>query len=365
MAEVLGPNPNASKETASVYPPPAIYLFRVFAALSYPRAFALWNALLLLASALLLRLTSADPAVWLLLLTWPGLHLELGLCKPVPSPDLGVLDGTAPDPEEPPVVGRRIAGCFVPPGRSGSGSRSCTSSREGIGAALPGADRGRRRILFAAAPASAGSPNGRRAPRFIRTISSASTTKDLFKVALYKSMRGLFAISARWFMIARYATSLALGTGGLALRRQEGRGNRPDSFSASFFWRSPTHTVLEQHLGRSRCFFLWSSRGLNLASAGRGPGAVAAGLIFNAALFFILGGFRARRTASPPRRKSPRLPDLRAGRAFCARVVDAPGKLRASSPAVTGRSLNFRRRSAYFIPHPAAIWENAPSRPRP
>ncbi len=66
------PNPNASLNAASAYPPTAMPAFGMLAAHPYRRAFLVWNLLLLSASLALVAFFPAVPEDGLLLCAWPG-----------------------------------------------------------------------------------------------------------------------------------------------------------------------------------------------------------------------------------------------------------------------------------------------------
>lgn len=69
-----GSNPHVSRGTGSAYPPPAVPLFRAFAAMPYGTAFIVWNAVLAMTSGLLLCMAGSGWSA-LLLATWPGFIL--------------------------------------------------------------------------------------------------------------------------------------------------------------------------------------------------------------------------------------------------------------------------------------------------
>jgi hypothetical protein len=285
MADILGaPNPNGSKDTSSVYPPPAIFFFRAFAQLPYPLAYTLWNAALLLASALLLRATSADPAVWLLLLTWPGFvsnwtYHKLSLILVLAfSTGLRLIDKNRQ------WLGGLLMGAlgFQPQWLGAAALYLVARRRWRALAALTGAGV----LLFTASPAG----------WLTQWTASASfhsnnliglDNQGLF-IALHKTIRGVFVISSREFTIARYGTSLALG---LLAWRFAAKKNpeplglflglvllaQPYSHVSDVIWVFPLFLVI---LARLESRFRWTR-----------TQALAAGLLFNAALLLIVGGF--------------------------------------------------------------------------
>jgi hypothetical protein len=285
IADVIGrPNPNVSKDTGSVYPPPAIELFRAFADLPYPAAFALWNAGLLLASALLLRELSADPAVWLLLLTWPGFISCWAYHKLSLALLLIFLSGMRlVDRDRPRLGGGLLCALCVQPQWLGAAVLYLAAQRRwrALGT-LSAASL----LLFAAAPLD----------WFGQWLSSASfhsnniigfDNQSLF-LSLYRPVRTLFVVDMRSFELVRYGASLALGLLAwrfAAKKNSESLGlflgavllAQPYSHASDVVWIFPLFLALLARLERR---LDWTR-----------PQAVAAGLMFNAAAYFASGGF--------------------------------------------------------------------------
>ncbi|MFI5349694.1 MAG: glycosyltransferase family 87 protein [Elusimicrobiota bacterium] len=293
IAEVLGrPNLNVSKDTGSVYPPPAIALFRAFAALPYSAAFALWNAALLSASAALLWETSADPAAWLLLLSWPAFIS----CWAYHKMSIPLLLSF--------LIGMRL----VDRGRHRLGGGLlcvlCVQPQWLGAAALSLAAQKRWRALGSLAAASllifAAAPHA----WLDQWVSSAAfhsenvigfDNQSLF-LSLYRPMRTLFVVDLRWFQIARYGASLALGLLAwrcAAKKNSESLGlflglvllAQPYSHVSDGVWIFPLYL---NALARFQDRLRWTR-----------PQTVAAGLLFNAAAVISAGGFLPGRMHRP------------------------------------------------------------------
>ena len=285
IADVIKrPNPNVSKDAGSVYPPPAICLFRAFAKFPYPTAYALWNAALLLTSVFLLKAASADPAVWLLLLTWPGFISSWAYHKlSLPLLLAFLLGMRLVERNRHRFGGGLLSALCLQPQWLGAAALYLVAQRRwrALGA-LSAAGL----LLFAVA-----------APGWLsQWLSSASfhsnnligfDNQSLF-ISLYRPVRSLFIVDLRWFMIARYGTSLALGLLAWRCAAEENKKPlgiflglvllaQPYSHVSDAVWAFPFFLAI---LARFECRFRWTR-----------TQTVAAGLSFNAAAFLISGGF--------------------------------------------------------------------------
>lgn len=284
LAGLFGvPNPNVSKDTGSVYPPPAIELFRTFAALPYPVAFYLWNAALLAASVLLLFAASSDPADWLLLLTWPAFISCWVYHKLTIFLFLIFLIGLRLVERDRPRRGGALLSllCIQPQWLGAAALHLFARKRWRALGALAAAG-----VLFFAVAPWAWFPQWLSSAVFHSNHILAFDNQSLF-FALYRPFLDV-NVDPRWFERARYGTSLALGL--LAWRCAAGKSSeslglflglvllaQPYSHLSDGLWIFP---LLLAVLARARSRFRWSR-----------ARTVAAGLLFNAAALALAGGF--------------------------------------------------------------------------
>jgi hypothetical protein len=279
------PNPNASRDAGSAYPPTAMPLFRALAAFSYPAAYALWNALLLLVTAALVVQLSAAPEDALLLAVWPG----FALCWTYHKLTL-ILFGAA-------LAALRL----MEEGREASGGAALgllALQPQWLAAlGLYAAARGRTRALAAAAATAAVLLiAGWRAGWLAQWLASAAThastligydNQSLF-VALDKPLLALGIFFPRIWMIRalRYALSAALAAWAwIRARRGDGPGPflglvllaQPYSHASDALWAFPFFLYIRD---RAAARFGWK---------GRTPTAAALAAVALCWLFFQYG----------------------------------------------------------------------------
>jgi len=286
LRELYGrPNPNASRDAGSAYPPTAMPLFRALAALPYTYAYALWNAFLLLVSAALLYELRGAPDEALLLAVWPG----FALCWTYHKLTL-LLFGAA-------LAGLRL----IESGREGAGGAALgllALQPQWLAAlGLYGAARGRLRALAAAAAVGAALVLVTwRAGWLAGWLASAANhansligydNQSLF-VALDKPLLCAGIFFPRQWMIRAFRYGLSLALAALAWRRARRPGGlgpflglillaQPYSHASDALWAFP--------------FFLYIRDRAAERFAWRGLAPTAAGLSAVAAfwLFFLYG----------------------------------------------------------------------------
>ncbi len=286
-------NPNASRDAGSAYPPAAMPLFRALAHFSYPTAFALWNALLLLVTAALLAGLRGVPEDALLLALWPGFVL----CWTYHKLSLALF-------------GAALAGLgLVEQGREAAGGVAL-----GLLALQPQwlaalglyvAARGRFRALAAAAATAAALMLvGWRAGWFSQWLVSAATHADVLIsydnqslfVALDKPLlaHGVFFPSVRSIRAFRYALTLCLAAfAWRRARRPDGLGPflglmllaQPYTHASDALWAFPFFLYLRD---RAAARHRWR---------GNAPTAAALAAIALAWLFFLYGPGESNRIA--------------------------------------------------------------------
>ncbi|MCR4296055.1 MAG: glycosyltransferase 87 family protein, partial [Elusimicrobia bacterium] len=207
IASALGrPNPHDSKAAGSAYPPPAIRLFRAFAALPYPAAYGLWNAALLAASVLLLAVLSARSGLGLLLVVWPGFVASWSHHKLTIPLFLAFLLGVRlVDLGRPRLGGALLAVLCVQPQWLAAAGLFLAAQRRGR--ALGALAAASLLLFLLASPAWLGPWLASAALHSDSFI--AFDNQSLF-ISLYKRVGPHFVVDMGWFKAARYAASAAL-----------------------------------------------------------------------------------------------------------------------------------------------------------
>lgn len=286
IASALGrANPHDSKAAGSAYPPPAVRLFRAFAALPYPAAYGLWNAALLAASVLLLAGFSAQSGLGLLLVVWPGFVSSWSHHKlTIPLLLAFLLGARLVELGRPRLGGALLAVLCVQPQWLAAAALFLAAQRRGRAlAALVAASV----LLFLLA-----------GPSWLGAwLSSAAFHSDAFIafdnqslfVSVYKRVGPYFVVDMSWFKAARYGASAALAL--LAWRCAARRDSeslalflglmvlaQPYSHASDALWAFPLFLAFLERLdGRRR---------------------LPAGLLFCAA-FLLSGGFLPGRLHRP------------------------------------------------------------------